>query len=142
MLGRNSYTQEELDQATSAVEQQLAAYASLAEAIGATADEQAKAALAEFEPLFANTLALALDRYFVHRVRAVSGKDGNPLNEVELIADSLITNEGVMLASKVIRLLPEKSVVKLSAGDRIALSAAQVGELSQAYLAELEARFL
>jgi hypothetical protein len=30
-------------------------------------------------------MTLMLDRYFVHRLRMVTGKDGNPLNEVELI---------------------------------------------------------
>jgi hypothetical protein len=142
MLGRNSYTQAEFDQAKAAVEQQLAAYASLAAAIGAGSDEQAKAALEAFEPLFANTLALALDRYFVHRVRAVSGKDGNPLNEVELLTESLMSNNGVFQGNNVIKYVPEKSVVGLTPGDRIRLTAEQFEQLCRAFLDELERRFV
>jgi hypothetical protein len=76
MLGRKNYTREELDHARSAVDQQLAAYRTLVEAIdGATPDPRVTSALEAFEPLFLNNLTLALDRYFVHRVRMVTGKD-------------------------------------------------------------------
>jgi hypothetical protein len=142
MLGRKNYTQEELDQARSAVDQQLAAYRTLVEAIdGATQDPKVRSALEAFEPLFLNNLTLALDRYFVHRIRVVTGKDGNPLNEVELISDSLMNNDGVLRGNNVIKLVPDQSVVKLEIGDRIRLSAAQFERLSTAFLAEIEARF-
>ena len=143
MLGRKNYTQEELDQARSAVDQQLAAYRTLVEAIdGATQDPKVRSALDAFEPLFLNNLTLALDRYFVHRIRVVTGKDGNPLNEVELISDSLMNNDGVLRGNNVIKLVPDQSVVKLEIGDRIRLSAAQFERLSTAFLAEIEARFV
>jgi hypothetical protein len=87
-------------------------------------------------------MTLALDRYFVHRVRAVSGKDGNPLNEVELMSDSLMSHGGVLRANNVIKLVPEKSVVGLEPGERIRLTAAQFERLAKAFLAEIEARFL
>ena len=29
-----------------------------------------------------NNMTLVLDRYFVHRLRTVTGKDGNPLNQL------------------------------------------------------------
>src|SRR3954449_4067759 len=57
MLGRRTYTPEELDAATATLERQLAAYEQLPE--GPARDA--------FEPLFFNNLALALDRFFVHR---------------------------------------------------------------------------
>jgi hypothetical protein len=143
MLGRKDYRQDELDQARAAVEQQLAAYRQLVEAIGeATPNADARAALEAFEPLFLNHMTLALDRYFVHRIRPVAGKDGNPLNEVELIADSLITNECILRGSNVIKLIPAESVVKLEVGDRIRLDAEQFERLSQAFFRELEARFV
>jgi hypothetical protein len=40
--------------------------------------------LEAFETLLFNNMILVLDRNFVHRLRMVIGKDGNPLNEVEL----------------------------------------------------------
>ena len=85
MLGRKDYTKEELDHATTAINQQVAAYKKLAKAVDATDDPKARAALDAFEPLFCNNMTLALDRYFVHRIRPVAGKDTNPLNEVELL---------------------------------------------------------
>ena len=143
MLGRKTYTQDELDNAKAAVDQQLAAYERLAEAIdGATSDSGVKAALEAFEPLFFNNMTIVLDRYFVHRIRVVAGKDGNPLNEVELITDSLINNDGVMRGNNVIKLIPDESVSKLDHGDRISLSATQFKRLSGAFLGEIRSRFL
>ena len=137
MLGRKTYTQDELDQATAAVDQQLAAYETLVKAIdGATSDPDVRAALDAFEPLFFNNMTIVLDRYFVHRIRPVAGKDGNPLNEVELIADSLINNGGVMRGNKVIKLNPGESVAKLGFGEKISLGSTQFERLSKAFLGE------
>jgi hypothetical protein len=135
MLGRNSYTREELDNARTALERQLAAYRTLAD----TADT---AALADFEPLFFNNMTFVLDRLFVHRIRSVSGKDGNPLNEVELLTESLMNNDGVLQGNNVIKYVPEKSVVGLAVGDRIRLTAEQFEQLCRAFLDELERRFV
>jgi hypothetical protein len=143
MLGRKEYTQEELDQATAAVDKQLAAYKKLVKVIdGATSDAKVTAARATFEPLFFNNLIVALDRFFVHRIRPVTGKDCNPLNEVELIAESLINNGGVMRVGKVIKYVPEQTVVKLEDGDKIKLTPAQFERLSKAFLAEIKSRFV
>ena len=143
MLGRKSYTQEELDHCKAAIDQQLAAYKTLVNAVGsATTDTKVSAALEAFEPLFFNNLTLALDRYFVHRVRPVTGKDGNPLNEVELIGDSLMNNDGVLGRSNVIKLIPEQSVVKLHVGDSIRLTEEDFEQLSAAFFAEIERKFL
>ena len=37
---------------------------------------------------------VSLDRRYVHRIRSVTGKDGNPLNELELVTESLMNNGG------------------------------------------------
>ena len=66
-----------------------------------------------FETLFFNNMTLVLDRYFVHRLRIVAYKDGNPLNEVEMLCDSLMNNNGVLRESKLVKLIPEQSVVKV-----------------------------
>jgi hypothetical protein len=135
MLGRNSYTREEFDNARTAVDRQLAAYKALA----ATLDD---AALADFEPLFFNNMTLVLDRLFVHRIRSASGKDGNPLNEVELLTESLMANDGVLHGNNVIKYVPEKAAVGLAVGDRIQLNAEQFDQLYRAYFDELERRFV
>jgi hypothetical protein len=80
-------------------------------------------ALQAFERLFFNNMTLVLDRYFVHRLRTVTGKDINPLNEVELLTDSLINNDVVLRGNNVVKLIADQSVLKLDVGDRIRLSA-------------------
>ena len=142
MLGRKSYTQEELDHARTAIDEQLAAYRKLVEAIDDGApDPRVTSALEAFEPLLFNNMTLVLDRYFVHRVRMVTGKDGNPLNEVELMTESLMNNHGVLRGNNVVKLTPEESVLKLDIGDRIRLSAAQFERLAKAFFADLEVKF-
>jgi hypothetical protein len=99
-------------------------------------------ALEAFEPLFFNNMTLVLDRYLVHRLRVVTGKDGNPLNEVELMSDSLMNNDGVLRGNNVIKVIPDQSVLKLNIGDQIRLSAAQFERLCKAFLIEIRSRFL
>ncbi len=142
MLGRKNYKQEELDQCKEAIQKQLAAYNRLVKAIDGTAGKKVASALTAFEPLFFNNMTLALDRYFVHRLRMVTGKDSNPLNEVELLSDSLMNNEGVLRADNVIKYDPDESVVKLQVGDPIKLTESDFERLSSAFFAELERRFL
>ena len=143
MLGRSTYTREEFDQSKAAINAQLAAYKALVKAAGDKAsDKKVGTALGTFEPMFLNNLTLALDRFFVHRVRPVTGKDGNPLNEVEMICESLMNNNGILRESKVIKLIPEKSVAKIQFGDPIRLSAEQFERLSTAFFVELERKFL
>jgi hypothetical protein len=142
MLGRKDYTREELDNAAKAIGAQLTAYKKLAKAVDATSDAAAKAALGAFEPLFANNLTLALDRYFVHRLRGVTGKDGNPLNEVELLVESLMNNGGVLRGNNVVKYVPAESVTRLETGDRIQLSAAQFERLAKAFLATIESKYV
>ena len=114
MLGRKTYTREELDNARAAVA----------------------------EPHLFNELLIALDRRFVHRLRGVTGKDGTPLNEVELLVESLMNNGGVLRGNNVIRYVPAESVLKLEIGDRIELTEAQFHELADAFFAELETKYL
>jgi hypothetical protein len=78
----------------------------------------------------------------VHRLRIVTGKDGNPINEVELISDSLMNNDGVLRGSNVIKYVPEQSVTKLKVGDTIRLTEDDFERLSAAFLDELERKFV
>jgi hypothetical protein len=140
MLGRNSFTQDEVDHAKALIAQQIAAYKALAKIAGA--DRKGAEVLDTFEPLFFNNLALALDRYFVHRIRPVTGKDGNPLNELEMITESLMSNNGQMAASKVIKMIPDQSILKLQVGDAIALTLDQFERLSSAFFEDLQRKFV
>jgi hypothetical protein len=143
MLGRKDYTREELDHSKAEVKQQLSAYKKLVKSVaGATTDKKVDAAREAFEPLFFNNMVLVLDRPFVHRVRMVTGKDGNPLNEVEMLCDSLMNNNGILRDSNVIKLIPEQSVVKLEIGDPIRLTGEEFERLAAAFFAELESKFL
>lgn len=144
MLGRKNYTQEEIDQGKTALDHQLAAYKKLVRAVaGTSADQKVKSALESFEALFFNNMTLVLDRYYVHRLPGADyeGKDGNPLNEVRIVCDSLMNNKGILRGDKQIKLTPERSVLKLNIGDPIRLTEAEFGRLSAAFFAELERRF-
>ena len=142
MLGRKDYTQEELDNAKARIGGQLAAYHALAQTTSASGDKKATAALEEFETQFFNNMVLVLDRLFVHRLRVSTGKDGNPLNEVELLAESLMNNGGVFRGNNVIKYVPEQSVTKIKAGDQIRLTADDFERLAAAFFADLEQKFL
>jgi hypothetical protein len=143
MLAVTSYPQDYVDACRQRMEAQLAAYEELAASLPASGAGQARAgkALASFEPSFLGNLVLALDECFVHRTRAIEGKDGNPLNEVRMICTSILHGGGVLTADKTIRYRPEASVLKLGVGDEIALDTAQFRLLLDAFLAELERRF-
>ena len=93
------------------------------------------------ETAFFNNMVLSLDHYFVHRVRKNEGKDGNPLNEVRVLCDSLTDNDGVLAADKTIRLDPEKSILGLEVGDEIKLTEADFRRLADGFLAEIENRY-
>src|SRR4051794_32405885 len=89
MLGRKDYKQLEVDNAQKAVRSQLTAFRQLRKAAEAAGDKSVTAALDKLEPILFNHMVLVLDRYFVHRLRMITGKDGNPVNEVELLTESL-----------------------------------------------------
>jgi len=89
-----------LAHAGGAVGEQLTAYRALVKALGeASTDPKGTSALEALEPLLFNNMMLVLDRHLVHRLRMVTGKDGDALNEVELLAHSLIHNDAVLRAT-------------------------------------------
>jgi hypothetical protein len=67
-------------------------------------------------------MVLILDTYFTHRSRTTEGKDGNPLNEVRVLCNSILENKRVLRADKSIKLKPETSVLKLPPGSVRGLS--------------------
>jgi hypothetical protein len=124
VLGRKTFTRDEIDRARKAVDAQLTSLRR------------------HDDPVLGNALLLALDRRFVHRVRPVSGKDTHPVTEVELLAACLIDHDGVLTTNKVITYRPERAVLGLRPGDAIALDAAAFERLADAFFTELETRFV
>src|SRR3954451_6891894 len=141
MLGRKNYEPDEVATAKATIDKQLSAYRKLSKAVAASGDAKAQAALDEFEPLLFNAFLLALDRPFVHRLRGVTGKDGTPLNEAELLVAALMADGGLE-TNNVIKYKPEEAVLGLEPGDRVALSQSDFERLYKAFVAELEAKYL
>jgi hypothetical protein len=143
MLAVTSYPQDYVDACRRRMEAQLAAYDELTASLAGSGAGQARAgkAIESFEPLFLGNLVLALDECFVHRTRAIEGKDGNALNEVRMLCSSILRGGGVLTADKTIKYRPETSVLKLGIGDEVALDTARFRQLLDAFLAEIERRF-
>ena len=131
MLGRKDFTQDEIDNGRTAVERQLEAFDTLA--------APARTALQD-AGLF-NDLTLALDRRYVHRLRSVTGKAGTPLNELEIIVESLLNHDGVLTGISVIKYAPEQAVVGLKPGDRVLLTRDDFARLAAGVFDELQAKY-
>ena len=141
MLGMKKYPKEYIAACRGRVDADMRAYR---EGVG-------KAATKEFEVRFFNDQVLLLDYMFVHRLTGTEGKDGNPLNEVRVLCNSMLLNRGKLQVDKLpgwpnsagsgMSLPPEKSVLKLKVGDEVRLSEADFVRLSKAFFAELEKRF-
>ena len=128
MLAVSSYSKDHVDRTRRRIEADTAEFA----AVGGSADAEAA---------FFNNMVLALDHYFLHRVRKQEGKDGNPLNEVRVLCDSLVENDGVFAADSTIKLKPEETVLGLEPGDAIRLTQDDFRRLADGFLAEIEARY-
>ena len=123
MLARNTYEKAYIDACRARIDADL-------KALGTSADAR-----------LYNDLVMLLDYFFVHRTRNLEGKDGNPANEVRLVACSLLMNGGELLEDKQIKLTPGESILGLAPGDTIALDAKGARRLADAYFAEIERRF-
>jgi hypothetical protein len=119
MLGMKKYTQDYIHACRIRVDADLRAYRK----------QVGKAPSNEFEARFFNDQVLLLDHMFVHRLMVIEGKDGNPLNEVRVICNSILLNNGKLQIDKLpgwpdsagasMKLPPEKSVLELKAGDEV-----------------------
>lgn len=138
MLGMRVYPRNYIDGCRAHIDANVAAYRRLLEATKADAGG---AAVQVFEATFFSDLVLILDEFFVHRLRAVEGKDGNALNEVRLLSQAIMNNHGMLQADKTIKYDPSKSVLKYAIGDEIKLTEADFTRLSDAFLSEIESKF-
>jgi hypothetical protein len=145
MLSVSTYSPEHVAASRARVASQIAAYRELAKTAHDRAepdDAALDAAFAAFEPVFYNNMVLTLDSCFTHRARTQEGKDGNPLNEVRVLCNSLLQNGGVLTADRSINLKPATSVLGYEVGDEINVTEAAFVRLSEAFFAELETRFV
>ena len=141
----NNYTQRYIDQCRSKVDLQLSTYKNLVtiarKHVGAN-EALLKSAIEAFEPVFFNNLVLILDNYFCHRSRTMEGKDGNPLNEVRVLCNSMMNGNHKMCVDKTIKLDSTKSILKYKVGDEIKLNEAAFVLIYKAFFTELESRYL
>ena len=142
MLGMKVYDKDYIRSCRAIIDGNLKAY-----------DEQVgKAAGEEFEICFFNTQVLLLDYMFVHRLSGIEGKDGNPLNEVRILCNSILLNHGKLQIQKLpgwpnsavagLKLVPERSILKLEPGQLIQIRRAQFTWLAAAFFDEIEKKYL
>ncbi|HVQ87023.1 MAG TPA: hypothetical protein VMT88_02470 [Actinomycetes bacterium] len=145
MLCINSYSQEYIDQCRAKVDAQVSAYqeiVAVSDDLKGASRKRLDDAVDEFDPLFYNSMVLMLDTYFVHRSRTLELKDGNPLNEVRVLCNSIVSNNGKYASEKSIKLNPAKSLLSYDDGDEIKLTEQDFLLLSKEFFAELETKFL
>ena len=130
MLAVSSYARDYIEGCRSRIDEQVAAY----RALGSTD--------AAFEAVFFNNLVLVLELSFVHRLRALEHSDGNALNEVRVLALSLLNNGGRLLEDTRIRLDPARTVLGYRPGEEIAVREAEFVRLAKAFFAEIEGRYV
>jgi hypothetical protein len=133
MLGRNSYSKEYVDACRTKIAAQVSAYKKLAKA--------AKAPAETFAPVFFNNLVIELEALFVHRIRGKEGKDGNALNEVRVLANSMMLNDDKFAADTQIKLDPAKSILGYKVGDPIRLGESDFTKLAESFFTEIERRY-
>lgn len=128
MLAKSSFPSDYIEATRSAIDARVAAFRKLGD-------------VGDFETVFFNDLVLVLELAYVHRLRNAEGKDGNALNEVRLLAVSLLTNVGRLVEDKQLRLRPETSVLGYAVGDEILIREDGFRRLADAFLAEIAVRY-
>ena len=144
MLGMGEYDQDYIDACRSRVETQTAMFHEVAQAARDHGDADVsglEGALESLEYEYFNNMLLVLDGYFVHRPRGGEGRDGGALDEVRVLARSLMHNGGTVAADPEIPLDPSRSVLGLAVGDPITLDLQQFRRLSNAFLRAIESTF-
>ena len=143
MLSVSSYTREYVDACRARVKQQVAAYRHLVETARAGKKDAAPLndAIEVFDPVFYNTMVMTLDGYFCRRSRIMELKDGNPLNEVRILCNSMMLGGGILAADKTIKLRPDTSVLGYRVGDEIKLGEAEFTRLADAFFTEIERKY-
>src|SRR4051812_40907354 len=122
MLGMKTYTREYIKSCRALIASHVEAYDR----------RQGSAADKAVEASFFNAQVLLLDYMFVHRLSGLEGKDGNPLNEVRVLCNSILLNGGKLQVEKLagwpnsdvsgLTLPSDQSILALKPGQRINLT--------------------
>ena len=96
---------------------------------------------ATLESLVFSQAVIVLDAWFIHRSRDLEGADGSPMNEVRVVADSLVANGGIVRAEGPIHWDPQRTVLGLAMGDEVEVTADGYERLAAAYLTAIEATY-
>ena len=129
MPDRSSYTSDEIESCRDNCDALLAAW-------GANDVEDST-----LESLVFGQAVVVLHTWFGHRQRGLEGDDGNPMNEVRVIADSIVDNDAVLRVEGPITWVPERTVLRLAVGDEVEITANGFERLTAAYLAAIEATY-
>jgi hypothetical protein len=139
MLSMNSYPQNYVDECRKKVDLQLSTYKNMVTTAKKQNESNLNSAIETFETNFFNHMVLVLDHYFVHRSRIIELKDGNPLNEVRMLCESIMLHDNKMTKeTKSMLYDPAKSVLKYKIGDEIKLTEDDFELLSKAFFSEME----
>ncbi|MFJ7421026.1 hypothetical protein ACIQXD_20775 [Streptomyces uncialis] len=135
------YGQEYIDGSRARIAARVASYrrlAATAAELGGEAKIAFQTSLLAFEPVFFNDLLLALELHFAHRAPGPRDPYGDPLEEVRLLSEALLTGDGTLRADPG----PDRqsSVLGLAAGDRVRLREADFVRLAAAFFTEIERR--
>src|SRR5881398_1779159 len=141
MLGMKTYSQDYINACRARAEADLRAYRK----------QVGEASSKKFEDRFFKDQVLLLDYMFVHRLSGIEGRDGNPLNEVRVLCNSILLNKGKLQVNRLqgwpnsavsgLKLPPEKSLLKLQVGDEVRVTEADFARLSKAFFAEIEKKY-
>ncbi|MFB5089202.1 hypothetical protein PGC35_18745 [Psychrobacillus sp. PGGUH221] len=145
MLSVYAYSQEYINECRLKVDIQLKTYENLittAKKQAGNSNVELKSAIESFEPNFFNNMVLVVDNYFNNRSRNLEKKDGNPLNEVRMLCDSIKENNCILIPNKTIIYDHSKSVLKYQIGDEIKLRKEDFVLLSKEFFAEIESKFM
>jgi hypothetical protein len=143
MLARNTYPKSYIAACRARVLSQVEDFRKLAAAIK-HAGAKGPALDRSFEALevaFFNDMVIVLDGYFVHRARGLEKKDGNPLNEVRVLAQSMMENGERMMEDDSVKMVPATSILKHEVGDMLRLREEDFVLLAKAFFADLEKKF-
>src|SRR3954451_13561661 len=142
MLGMKTYDRDYVNSCRAMIEANVEAYDMVAEEIAADIN---------FETSFFNNLVLSLDYMFVHRLSGIEGKDGNPLNELRVLCNSILYNGGKLQVEKLpgwpnsavsgLKLPPERSILGLKPGQTIQLKRDDFVRLAAAFFEELKKKY-